>query len=68
MKQKPLAPFNFKKWIDDHRDQLKQPVCNKQVYQQADFIILVVGGPNGRRDYPSDEGPEFFYKLDGEML
>jgi 3-hydroxyanthranilate 3,4-dioxygenase len=64
---KPVPPFNFKAWIDDHRDQLKPPVCNKQVYEQDDFIIMVVGGPNGRRDYHYDEGPEFFYQLEGEM-
>lgn len=64
---KPVPPFNFKAWIDEHRDQLKPPVCNKQVYEQDDFIIMVVGGPNGRRDYHYDEGPEFFYQLEGEL-
>lgn len=64
---KPVPPFNFKAWIDEHREQLKPPVCNKQVYEQDDFIIMVVGGPNGRRDYHYDEGPEFFYQLEGEM-
>lgn len=66
--QKIMAPFNFQKWIDDHRDLLKPPVCNKQVFEQDDFIVMVVGGPNGRRDYHYDEGPEFFYQLEGEML
>ncbi len=64
---KPLPPFNFKAWIDEHRELLQPPVCNKQVYEQDDFIIMVVGGPNGRRDYHYDEGPEFFYQLEGEM-
>ena len=65
---KPVPPFNFKKWIDEHRDLLKPPVCNKQVFEDDDFIVMVVGGPNGRRDYHYDEGPEFFYQLEGEML
>ncbi|WP_395373582.1 3-hydroxyanthranilate 3,4-dioxygenase [Marinicella sp. W31] len=64
----PVAPFNFQQWIDEHRHLLKPPVGNKQVFEQDDFIVMVVGGPNGRRDYHYDEGPEFFYQLEGEML
>ncbi len=65
---KPVPPFNFQKWIDEHRDLLKPPVCNKQVFEDDDFIVMVVGGPNGRRDYHYDEGPEFFYQLEGKMV
>ena len=63
-----LAAFNFQQWIDDHREQLKPPVCNQQVFADNDFIVMVVGGPNARDDYHVDEGPEFFYQLEGEML
>ena len=65
---KSLLAFNFQQWIDDHRDQLKPPVCNQQVFDENDFIVMVVGGPNSRTDYHYDEGPEFFYQLEGEML
>jgi 3-hydroxyanthranilate 3,4-dioxygenase len=61
-------PIDFKKWIDAHREQLKPPVCNKQVFEESDFIVMVVGGPNSRKDYHVDEGPEFFYQLKGDML
>jgi 3-hydroxyanthranilate 3,4-dioxygenase len=64
---KIVPPFNFQKWIDEHRHQLQPPVCNKQVFDEGDFIVMVVGGPNGRRDYHYNEGPEFFYQLEGEM-
>ncbi|MBI1216112.1 MAG: 3-hydroxyanthranilate 3,4-dioxygenase [Alphaproteobacteria bacterium] len=63
-----LAPFNFKKWIDENRDQLKPPVCNKLVYEDSDFIIMVIGGPNTRKDYHDDPGEEFFYQLEGDMV
>ena len=63
-----LPPINFKHWIEEHRDQLKPPVCNKEVYPNGDYIIMVVGGPNGRRDFHYNEGAEFFYQLEGEML
>jgi 3-hydroxyanthranilate 3,4-dioxygenase len=60
-------PFNFQKWIDEHRHLLKPPVGNKQVYESDDFIIMVVGGPNARKDYHYNEGEEFFYQLEGEI-
>lgn len=63
-----LAPFNLKKWIDENRDQLKPPVCNKTVYEDSDFIIMVIGGPNTRKDYHDDPGEEFFYQIEGDMV
>ena len=50
-----------------NRDLLKPPVCNKVVYEDTEFIIMVVGGPNIRKDYHVDEGEEFFYQLEGNM-
>ena len=63
-----LSAFNLQQWIDEHRDALKPPVCNQQVFEDDDFIVMIVGGPNSRDDYHVDEGPEFFYQLEGEML
>ena len=60
-------PFNFQKWIDENRHLLKPPVGNKVVFEDADFIIMVVGGPNARKDYHYNEGEEFFYQLEGEI-
>ncbi len=63
-----LTAFNLQQWIDEHRDALRPPVCNQQVFEDKDFIVMIVGGPNARDDYHIDEGPEFFYQLEGEML
>ena len=64
----PLKAFNFRAWIDKNREFLKPPVCNRQVFTESDFIIMVVGGPNSRSDYHDDPGEEFFYQLEGEMV
>jgi 3-hydroxyanthranilate 3,4-dioxygenase len=61
-------PFNLLEWIDAHRDALRPPVCNKELFEHGDFIVQVVGGPNSRTDYHYDEGPELFYQIEGEML
>jgi 3-hydroxyanthranilate 3,4-dioxygenase len=61
------APLNLQAWIEEHRHLLKPPVGNKCVYD-GDFIVMVVGGPNQRTDYHWDEGPEWFYQLEGEMV
>jgi 3-hydroxyanthranilate 3,4-dioxygenase len=61
-------PFNLKKWIEDNRHLLKPPVGNQQVYKgNDDYIVMVVGGPNGRKDYHWEEGEELFYQLEGDM-
>ena len=60
-------PFNFKQWIDEHRHLLKPPVGNQCVYDDDDFIVMVVGGPNSRKDYHWDEGEELFYQLEGDI-
>ena len=62
------SPFNLTKWIDDNRDILKPPVGNKNLYADAgDYIVMVVGGPNARKDYHFNETEELFYQLEGDI-
>ena len=65
----PIArPFNFQQWIADHRHLLRPPVGNQQVYlDNQDFIVMVVGGPNARKDYHVDAGEELFFQQEGTM-
>jgi 3-hydroxyanthranilate 3,4-dioxygenase len=60
-----LPPINFPQWIAEHQHLLKPPVGNQQVWQDTDFIVTVVGGPNKRTDFHDDPYEEFFYQFKG---
>ena len=63
-----LKPFPFQQWIAENREFLKPPVGNKQVYiGNEDFIVMVVAGPNGRKDFHFEDGEELFYQLEGDI-
>lgn len=62
------APFNLFKWIQDNRDLLKPPVGNKNLFVEAgDFIVMIVGGPNSRKDYHYNESEELFLQIEGDI-
>jgi 3-hydroxyanthranilate 3,4-dioxygenase len=64
-----FKPFNFKKWIEDNRDNLQPPVSNKQLFDaETGMVVMIVGGPNTRVDFHDDPVEEFFYQLQGDMM
>jgi 3-hydroxyanthranilate 3,4-dioxygenase len=62
------APFNLYQWIDQNRDLLKPPVGNKNLYRESgDYIVMIVGGPNARKDYHYNETEELFFQIEGDI-
>lgn len=62
-----VSPLNLKQWVDENRDLLKPPVGNKMVWKDHEFLVMVVGGPNQRKDFHVEEGEEFFYQIEGDI-
>jgi 3-hydroxyanthranilate 3,4-dioxygenase len=67
--RKISKPFNLQKWIDDNRNLLRPPVGNKNLYVEAeDYIVMIVAGPNARKDYHYNETEELFYQIEGNII
>lgn len=67
MPSKLATPINLAKWIEQNRDQLKPPVGNKCVWEDDCFIVMVVGGPNARKDYHVNSTSEYFHQIKGDI-
>ena len=63
-----MLPFNLYEWIDANRELLQPPVCNRELFVGSEFIVMIVGGPNARKDYHYDAGPELFLQIQGDMV
>jgi len=62
------GPLDLRAWIAEHRDLLRPPVGNKMVWKDREFLVMVVGGPNQRKDYHINPTEEFFHQIEGDMV
>lgn len=61
-------PLHLQKWISENRHTLKPPVSNKLIWEDGEFMVFIVAGPNGRTDFHSNPGEEFFYQIEGDIF
>lgn len=66
--KRSLKAIDFRAFIEEHRELLKPPVGNRQIWEDGELIAMVIGGPNQRTDYHDDPSEEFFYQIEGDMV
>lgn len=65
---RPLSssPLSLSSFIEEVKPSLKPPVANRMIFNEQ-IQLMVVGGPNQRKDFHINEGEEIFYQLEGDM-
>ena len=58
---------NLSHYVDNVRESLKPPVSNKILFDGSQIKVMIVGGPNQRKDFHVEKGEELFYMLVGDM-
>ena len=62
-----VTPTNLLNWISQHPDAFQPPVANRVLFQDDDFIVMLVRGPNRRNDFHVEPHPEVFFQLRGAI-
>jgi 3-hydroxyanthranilate 3,4-dioxygenase len=64
----PLIAFNLWAWVEQHAHAFEPPVGNKVIWEDSQFMAMIIRGPNARRDFHVDPSDEIFYMLRGGMV
>jgi 3-hydroxyanthranilate 3,4-dioxygenase len=62
-----IRPLQFQKWIKENRHLLKPPVGNKLLWEDHEFMVFAVAGPNARTDFHVNQSEEYYYQLEGRI-
>ena len=63
-----FSPTNLKAWIADNRHLFDPPFrTNRVIAHHAEFIVMMLAGPNARLDFHYEPGEEFFYQIEGDI-
>eukprot|EP00607_Mallomonas_marina_P009471 CAMPEP_0182420438 /NCGR_PEP_ID=MMETSP1167-20130531/5231_1 /TAXON_ID=2988 /ORGANISM="Mallomonas Sp, Strain CCMP3275" /LENGTH=127 /DNA_ID=CAMNT_0024596373 /DNA_START=13 /DNA_END=393 /DNA_ORIENTATION=+ len=62
-----ILPINLPNYIEEIKHTLVPPVSNRLLYGEGQLKVMIVGGPNQRKDYHIEEGEELFYQILGGM-
>lgn len=58
--------FDFMGRVEEIKPLLKPPVSNSMLFNNA-LKVMIVGGPNQRKDFHIEMGEELFYQIQGDM-
>lgn len=61
------SPVHMKQWIEKYRKELRPPIGNKVVWEDHELVVMMIAGPNSRKDFHIDPSPEFFYQVEGDI-
>ena len=61
------GPIHLATWIEENAEAFRPPVANKVVFNDSEFITMVVRGPNRRNDFHRNPGDELFQQLRGTI-
>ena len=56
---------NIWKIIEDNKELLKPPVNNKALWEDSQFLVMLLGGANARREFHVSPSDEIFYQVKG---
>ena len=59
-----LTGFNLQEWIDENRDDWG---VKRMVWENSDFWVFVVRGPNSRVVFHDNPGDEIFFQVEGKL-
>ena len=63
-----FSPTDLKRWIEENKHLFDPPFrTNRIVAHHAEFIVMMLNGPNARLDFHLEPGEEFFYQVHGDI-